>query len=71
MGSTALAAAVPYQGKAIWISHKGEWSTLFFISKAYAICCIAANKRRKPKAKNEKQKEKLIKVESFERDGKQ
>ena len=28
MGSTVLVAAVPYPGKAIWISHKGQWITI-------------------------------------------
>ena len=28
VGSAALAADVPYPGKAIQISHKGQWSTL-------------------------------------------
>ena len=27
MGSAALAAAVPYQGQVIQISHTGQWST--------------------------------------------
>ena len=35
MGSTVLVAAVPYPGKAIWISHKGQWITIKILKHAH------------------------------------